>query len=168
MKKQGLDPTDVRILSAVQAHGRLSKTKLAELVNLSPTPCWARLERLRTLGYIKGYHAQLEFDKICDISQVYVTVSLTHHRKSDFERFEKFVMACAEITDCVTTGGGMDYVLKVVTPSLVAFQQVMDDMLAADIGVDRYITHIVTRQVKSSQPDVMRLALGQGGPMRRP
>lgn len=160
MKKHSLDPTDVRILSAVQAHGRLSKTKLAEMVNLSPTPCWARLERLRAAGYIKGYHAQIELEKICDVSQVYVTVSLTHHRKSDFDRFEKFVLSTPEITECVTTGGGMDYVMKVVTSSLSAFQEVMDQMLGADIGVDRYITHIVTRQVKAGQPDVIRLAMG--------
>ena len=47
MSRLGLDRTDIRILSAVQAHGQLSKTRLAELVNLSPTPCWARLTRLK-------------------------------------------------------------------------------------------------------------------------
>ncbi|MGD8841570.1 MAG: Lrp/AsnC family transcriptional regulator, partial [Gammaproteobacteria bacterium] len=46
MKKTRLDAIDIRILSAVQKHGQLSKTKLAEIVNLSPTPCWARLKKL--------------------------------------------------------------------------------------------------------------------------
>jgi len=50
MKKTALDAADIRILSALQRHGQLSKTKLAELVNLSPTPCWARLDRLKSAG----------------------------------------------------------------------------------------------------------------------
>ena len=59
MKKLSLDATDIRILSAVQQHGQLSKTRLAALVNLSATPCWARLDRLKAAGYIRGYHADL-------------------------------------------------------------------------------------------------------------
>ena len=62
MKKTRLDATDVRILSAVQKHGPLSKTKLAELVNLSPTPCWARLDRLKKAGLIRGYRAEIALD----------------------------------------------------------------------------------------------------------
>ena len=52
MSRPGLDATDIRILAAVQQHGQLSKARLAELVNLSPTPCWARLTRLREAGLI--------------------------------------------------------------------------------------------------------------------
>ncbi|SPH20626.1 hypothetical protein ASD8599_01365 [Ascidiaceihabitans donghaensis] len=50
MRKLSLDATDIRILSAVQKYGQLSKTKLAELVKLSPKPCWARLNRLKAAG----------------------------------------------------------------------------------------------------------------------
>ena len=60
MTKPGLDATDIRILSAVQKNGQLSKTRLAEIVNLSPTPCWARLDRLKAAGYIRGYHADVD------------------------------------------------------------------------------------------------------------
>ncbi|MFO8125588.1 Lrp/AsnC family transcriptional regulator, partial [Yoonia sp.] len=91
MKKFGLDATDIRILSAVQQHGQLSKMKLAELVNLSPTPCWARLDRLKAAGYIRGFHAELALERIMDFAQVVVTVSLTNHRKSDFDRFEAYI-----------------------------------------------------------------------------
>ena len=69
MKKLGLDATDIRILSAVQQYGQLSKTRLAEYVNLSPTPCWARLERLKAAGYIRGYHAALALERIIDFTR---------------------------------------------------------------------------------------------------
>ena len=157
MKKLSLDATDIRILSAVQQHGQLSKTKLAALVNLSPTPCWARLDRLKSAGYIRGFHATLALERIVDFTQVVVTLSLTQHRKADFDRFEAFILGLDEVTDCVATGGGMDYVMKTATPSLAAFQGLMDEMLSADLNIDRYITYIATRQVKTARPNLAKL-----------
>ncbi|MBY6066588.1 Lrp/AsnC family transcriptional regulator [Leisingera aquaemixtae] len=162
MDKLSLDATDIRILSAVQKHGQLSKTKLAEIVNLSPTPCWARLAKLKAAGFIRGYHADIALDRVCDFTQVIVTVSLTHHRKSDFERFEGHIRKLEEVTECIATGGGMDYVLKIFTPSLAAFQELMETLLAAELGIDRYMTYIVTRRVKSAQPNLSGLAAGSG------
>ena len=157
MKKLGLDATDIRILSAVQQHGQLSKTRLAELVNLSPTPCWARLDRLKAAGYIRGYHAELALERIIDFTQVVVTVSLGSHRKAEFLRFEDYIMKVDEVIDCIATGGGMDYVMKVATPSLASFQAVMEDMLAAELAIDRYMTYIATRQIKTSRPNLAKL-----------
>lgn len=157
MKKLGLDATDIRILSAVQQHGQMSKTRLAEVVNLSPTPCWARLDRLKAAGYIRGFHAELALERIVDFTQVVVTVSLRTHRKTEFDRFEDYIRKLDEVTDCIATGGGMDYVMKTITPSLAAFQTLMDDMLAEDLSIERYMTYIATRQVKSSQPNLAKL-----------
>ncbi|MCT8328226.1 Lrp/AsnC family transcriptional regulator [Albidovulum sediminis] len=153
-----LDAADIRILCALQQHGQLSKSKLAELVGLSPTPCWARFARLKKAGLICGYHADLALGRIVDVSKVVVTVSLKSHRKLDFDRFEAHVRSLYEVTDCVATGGGMDYVMTVVTTSLSAFQTLMEEMLLAELGVDRYMTYIVTREVKSVQPDLARLS----------
>ena len=157
MKKLSLDATDIRILSAIQKYGQLSKTRLAELVNLSPTPSWARLDRLKAAGYIRGYHATLALERIVDFTEVVVTVSLTHHRKTDFERFEAHIQDLDEVTECVATGGGMDYVMKIAAPSLVAFQSMIEEMLSADLKIDRYMTYIVTRQVKSARPNLEKL-----------
>jgi Lrp/AsnC family transcriptional regulator, regulator of ectoine-degradation genes len=156
-EKQGLDATDIRILSAVQKHGQLSKTKLAEIVNLSPTPCWERLARLKAAGLIRGYRAEIALDRIADFTQVVVTVSLTHHRKSDFNRFEARIRDIDDITRCIATGGGMDYVMTVISPSLSRFQNLMDSLLAAELGIERYMTYIVTREVKSELPNLARL-----------
>ncbi|MBK0401334.1 Lrp/AsnC family transcriptional regulator [Limibaculum sp. M0105] len=159
MKKTALDTTDIRILSALQKHGQLSKSKLAELVVLSPTPCWARLARLKKAGLIRGYHADLALEKIVAVSKVIVTVSLKSHRKADFDRFEGYIHRLDEVVDCVATGGGMDYVMTVVTPNLPAFQRLMDEMLTAELGIDRYMTYITTREVKSARPNLARLVV---------
>ncbi|ASP35612.1 Lrp/AsnC family transcriptional regulator [Labrenzia sp. VG12] len=155
--RTGLDPTDIRILSAVQKHGQLSKAKLAEIVNLSATPCWARLNRLRAEGFIRGYHADIALDRIVDVTRVVVTISLEHHRKSDFERFENHILTEDAIINCVATGGGSDYVMTVVTPSLASFQELMEELLSAELGIDRYMTYFATRLIKAKQPNLAKL-----------
>ncbi|SEO16708.1 transcriptional regulator, AsnC family [Salinihabitans flavidus] len=157
MKRPVLDATDIRILSAVQEHGQLSKTRLAEIVNLSPTPCWSRLDRLKAAGFVRGFHAEIALERVTDFTQLVVTVSLAHHRKPDFERFEAHIRDLDEITHCIATGGGMDYVMTVFVPSLTSFQTLMDGLLLADVGIDRYITYIATRQVKASSPNLAKL-----------
>lgn len=163
MKRFGLDATDIRILCAVQQHGQLSKTRLAEIANISATPCWARLDRLKAAGFIRGYNADIAIERICEVTQVIVTVSLTNHRKADFERFEAFVKGRDEITECIATGGGMDYVLKAFSSNLTSFQALMQAMLDAELGVDRYMTYITTRTVKASRPNLVKLSAKEVG-----
>lgn len=168
MKTVDLDAADLRILSALQSHGQLSKSKLAEIVGLSATPCWARVTRLKKAGLIHGYHADIALSQIiAGLAKVVVTVSLKSHRKSDFERFETHILNTPEVTDCISTGGGMDYVFTVVTTSLSTFQTLMEAMLDAELGIDRYMTYIATRQIKSARPDLGRLVAAQA-PNREP
>lgn len=157
MKGLWLDANDVRILSAVQSHGQLSKGRLSEIVNLSPTACRIRLNRLEAAGFIRGYRADIALDRLGDFTRVIVTVSLANHRKSDFDRFEAHIRGLSEVVECFATGGGMDYVMKVLSPNLQAFQGVMDGLLAADLGIQRYMTYIVTRQIKSEPPALVQL-----------
>lgn len=157
MRKVAIDAADIRILRALQLHGQLSKTKLSEIVNLSPTPCWIRFTRLKEAGLIRGYHADIAIDKIASSTTVVVTVSLEGHRKSNFTRFEDYIARVDEVVECMATGGGMDYVLKVVAPSLSAFQNVMDRLLSEELGIARYMTYIGTREIKSTQLNLSSL-----------
>lgn len=152
-----LDAIDIKILSAVQQYGQLSKGKLAELVDLSPTPCWVRLGKLKDAGLIRHYRADISLSRLIDLTQAIVTVSLTQHRKTDFDRFEQQIRLRSEITECIATGGGVDYVLKVYCANMAKFQQLMDSLLEAEIGIERYMTYIVTREIKSEPPDLAEL-----------
>ena len=158
MKKMALDATDIRILSVIQQQGHLSKSNLAELVHLSPTPCWARLNKLKMAGLIRGYHADIALNLIGDVTKVIVTLKLTSHRNSDFQRFESYIGKLDQVVDCIATGGGTDYVIKVVTSSLTEFQNIMERLLNAELGIGHYMTYIVTREIKSSQPNLKLLA----------
>jgi len=143
-----LDDIDLRILAAVQQNGRITKLRLAELAGLSPTPCWLRLRKLEQAGLIQGYHARLAPRRIAPIATIIVEVTLANHRQSDFDRFEQSIAATPEITACWSVGGGVDYFLKVMTRDIDAYQRLIDGMLTANIGIDRYFTYIVTRSVK--------------------
>lgn len=162
MKKAILDAVDIRILSTVQQHGQISKARLSELVNLSATPCWLRLEKLKKAGYITGYRGEIAIDKVINLTKVFVTISLKTHHRADFQRFESCIQTIDEIEECCATGGGSDYVLKVVTTSLQKFQNVMDDLLNKEIGIDRYIIYMVTRDVKSKPISLSKLLEDKG------
>jgi len=157
MKNISLDATDIRILNALQNYGNLRKSKLAEAVNLSPTPCWVRLNKLKKSGLIKGYSANIALDQIIDITSVIVTISLSHHRKSDFEKFENYIKNISEITECIATGGGTDYIMKVITSNLSKFQELMNELISDDLKIDKYMTYIITKNIKSSHPNLTKL-----------
>lgn len=150
MRSPKLDAIDLKILAALQREGRMTKTALAEAVNLSPTPCWERLRRLEQAGIIAGYHARISLEMLTPATIVLVEVTLKRHRHADFVRFESAVREIPEIVACYATGGGIDYMLKVVARDVDSYQRLIDRLLIDDIGIDRYFTYIVTKPVKES------------------
>ena len=152
MSEIKLDAIDMRILAAVEEHGRMSKTALAEKVNLSATPCWTRLTRLEKAGIIKGYHAEVAIELIAKMTTVILEVSLKRHRYEDFEAFEKRINELDEVVECIATGGGRDYIMKLVVESIDEYQNLVDALLLENLGIDRYFTYIVTREIKSKKP----------------
>lgn len=143
-----LDAIDLRILSAVQRNGRITKQALASEAGLSASPCWTRLRRLTEAGIISGYHARIAPQRVAPFVRVMMEVTLTSHRQADFQRFEQAVGHVAEITDCWAVGGGIDYFLTVLTPDIDSYQRLVDRLLAMDIGIDRYFTYVITKMVK--------------------
>jgi Lrp/AsnC family transcriptional regulator of ectoine degradation len=143
-----LDATDLKILDAIQRDGRITKLKLAEQVGLSPTPCWMRLAKLEKAGIVTGYHARIAVRAIAPVTSVLVEVTLANHRQADFDRFERVVRDVPEIVACWSVGGGVDYLLKVMTRDIDDYQRLIDSLLEREIGIDRYFTYIVTRTVK--------------------
>ncbi len=113
---------------------------------------------MKAAGYIRGYHADIELSRLADFAQVIVTVSLSRHRKADFDRFEAYINGRDEIVDCIATGGGVDYIMKVISSSLTEFQNFVEDLHTEDLGIDRYMTHFATRQVKTALPNISKLA----------
>jgi Lrp/AsnC family transcriptional regulator, regulator of ectoine-degradation genes len=147
-----LDKIDLKILAALQRDGRITKIRLAEAVNLSPTACWERLSRLEKSGVITGYTARINTDKLARRTAVLVEIMLRSHQQSDFDRFEEAILKEPAIVSCDATGGGVDYILKIVSEDIDAYQRLIDKLLRLDLGIERYFTYVITKNVKTSDP----------------
>lgn len=149
MEHLKLDAIDLKILTELQANGQLSKVKLAEAIGLSVSPCWERVKKLEKTGIIKGYRAVIDVNKVVRHATILVEVTLKQHRSEDFQRFERAIAEMPEVVECYAIGGGADYVMKIMAPDIDRYQRMIDDMLVSDIGIDRYFTYIVTKNVKN-------------------
>lgn len=156
-----LDKIDIRILSTLQREGRITKVALAERVKLSPTPCWERLKRLEDAGLIAGYHARLSLRNVARFTTIFTQLTLHRHRQEDFSRFERAVMHVPEIVECWAVGGGIDYMLKLVTHDIDSYQTIIGELLDQPIGIDTYFTYIVTKPVKQDAPLPVEVLLGK-------
>jgi len=163
-----LDAYDVRILAALQRHGRITKLALAEEIGLSPSPCWERMRRLEKHGLIRGYHADIDLERLLHTATILVEVTLRSHQARDFERFEHAVMDVPEVVECYSTGGGIDYLLRVVALDIDHYQRIIDALLLAEVGIDRYFTYIVTKQVKAARETPLVHLLQKAGDPRAP
>lgn len=145
-----LDDRDLKILSILQREGRIPKAALAERVNLTPTPCWERLKRLEDAGIIESYGARISLRAFGPLTIVFVQIELDSHQAEDFSRFEAAIAQIDRVIECWAVGGGIDYMLKVISRDLEDYQKLIEDLLASRIGVRRYYSYVVTAPVKDT------------------
>ncbi|TXR50578.1 Lrp/AsnC family transcriptional regulator [Phyllobacterium endophyticum] len=157
-----LDAIDIKILSLLQHDGRITKAALAEAVGLSPSACFERLNRLEKKKVITSYHAKVNIGAIRNIQTFFTEILIKTHRSSEFSIFENYIANIDEIVECYALGGGVDYLLKIVTPDVDIYQVLIDNILDANVGVDRYFTYIVTKPVKMMMQLPIAALLGKG------
>ncbi|MEF2549438.1 Lrp/AsnC family transcriptional regulator [Aurantimonas sp. E1-2-R+4] len=145
-----LDDRDIKILTILQKEGRIPKAALAERVNLSPTPCWERLNRLEEAGIIEGYAASIAESTYGPLTVLFVMIEIESHRKEDFAQFETAIASVPEIVECWSISGGFDYLCKFVTRDLASYQAIVDKILADHIGVRRYFTYPAMTSIKKT------------------
>lgn len=145
-----LDRIDRRILKLLQEDGRASVTEIARQVNLSVTPCLARVRRLETGGFIRGYFAQLDPERLGLSLQAYVTVSLNRTTPDVFERFREAMYRFDEVIECQMVGGGFDYLVKVRVRDMKMFRKFLGECMTAECGVQQTHTYFVMEQIKST------------------
>ncbi|MDN7133023.1 Lrp/AsnC family transcriptional regulator [Vreelandella profundi] len=143
-----LDRFDLKILDILSRDGRITKSKLAEAINLSISPCWERVKRLEKAGIIEGYSARINSEVQGPRNPVWVQIELKQHNAESFARFEALVMETPDVTECVAVGGGVDYLVKFEARTIDSYQRLMDKWLVSEAGIERYFTYIVTKTVK--------------------
>jgi len=158
-----LDRIDLKILAQLQKSGRITNVELADAVGLSPSPCLTRVKRLEQSGYIVGYGAQVNLQKLGEFITVFTEVTLEDHRSSDFVRFESKIRTIDEIMECHLVSGGYDYLLKFVTPGVGHYQSLIENLLEGNLGIEKYFSYIVIKSpfVKTYYP--MQKLFGEKG-----
>ena len=145
-----LDERDIQILVILQEEGRITKTALAEKLNLSLTPSWDRLQRLEEAGIIKSYGARLSSSFLDNFHLVITEVELESHKQGQFARFEEAILGFDEVLSCWSVGGGLDYILKVLVKDVNDYQEFIKRVLKADIGMRRYFSYAVLNKIKDT------------------
>jgi len=142
-----LDATDRRILSALQKSGRMSNADLSDKVNLSPSACHRRVQRLEADGYISGYVALLNARKMAVPTTVFVEITLQGQADEVLEAFEKAVSRIPDVLECHLMAGSADYILKVVAENTEDFARIHRQYLARLPGVSQMQSSFALRTV---------------------
>ena len=143
-----LDATDQRILTLLQQDARMSNVELAKAVNLSPSPCLARVRALEERGYISGYVTLLDAQRLGLQVSVFIQVRLERQIETALERFENAMIERPEVMECYLMTGNADYLLRVVVPNLPALQEFIVNTLSRVPGVGNIQSSIALKHVK--------------------
>lgn len=128
-KTEMLDAVDMEILRALQKNARLTTKELAAMVNLSTTPVFERVKRLEQRGYVKGYVAVLDAEKLGRGFVVFCSVKMRRIGREIAEDFARVVRSIPEVTECYNISGSYDYLLKIHAPNMKYYQEFVLNIL---------------------------------------
>lgn len=144
---QDLDATDRRILTVLQREGRITNAELSERVNLSPSACHRRTQRLEEEGYIAAFVALLEPRKLGRNTTVFVEITLEGQAEELLDAFEKEVARIPDILECHLMAGSADYLLKMMVEDTEDFARIHRQFLSRLPGVRQMQSSFALRTV---------------------
>ena len=143
-----LSPIDIKILALLQQDASLTAAEIAEQVNLSPSPCWRRINRLEREGYIEKKVALLNAEKLGLGLVVFSRISLEKNDEKTLHDFEQRVRRFPEVIECYTVTGSADYFLKIVTRDIKHYDRFLRRHLIQIPLVRDVSSNVAVTQVK--------------------
>lgn len=147
-----MDTIDRKILALLQSEGRLTITELAAQIGLSVSPCHRRLRELERSGTISGYRAIVDPEAIGLRFQALVFVTMHQEDRETLLSFERAVTEIPQVVQAQRLFGDPDYLLRILTEDLGAYQRLEDDVLSALPGVQRLNSTLVMKQIVDYRP----------------
>ncbi len=148
MNSDQIDRIDRNILTALSRDGRQSMAELATHVGLSKTPVQARVKRLERDGYIRGYAAIIDRERMGEGHVAFVQVKLSDTRSAALDTFNRAVLAVPEIEQCHMMAASFDYLLKVRTRDIAAYRRVLGERISGLPHVAQTSTFVAMETVK--------------------
>lgn len=142
-----MDLIDKKIIALLQEDGRMSLTDLAEKVQLSLSPCHRRVRELESTGVISGYHARVDAAALGLGFEAIAFVTLHQEDRSTVTKFEEAVAEIPNILHAERLFGDPDYLFRIVTADLAAYQRLYDERLGALPGVQKISSTLVMKTI---------------------
>jgi Lrp/AsnC family transcriptional regulator len=145
-----LDRTDLAILTWLQRDASASVGEIAEHVGLSQSPCWRRIQRLESDGFIRERVALLDRKRLGLNLEVFVQVRFSRDNAETLAQFESAIRAAPEVLECFMLMGDIDFLLRVVTRDVDSYERFLRQTLAPIPGVRAINSTIALTTVKST------------------
>jgi DNA-binding Lrp family transcriptional regulator len=142
------DTLDWKILKELQRDGRITNVELAGRIGLSPPPTLRRVQALEQSGYITGYRALLDRERLGYEVEMIVLVGLKSQATTEIAEFERRIKGWPVVRECYAVQGMADFILKCVARDLLALQSFVLGALSKAPNVDSVKTSLVLRTAK--------------------
>ena len=143
-----LDAIDIKILNLLQENAKLTNVELAARVNLSPSPCLARVRALEPAGIVSRHVTLLDPLKIGLGLSVFIQVGMERQAERDLEKFQAAIISYAEVMECYLMTGDFDYLIRVVVADMPALERFIVDKLTKIPGIANIKSSFALKQVK--------------------
>jgi Lrp/AsnC family transcriptional regulator len=150
MNADTLDAFDTQILSLLQENASLSAAEVGARIGLSQSPCWRRINRLERDGYLKSRVALLDRHRLGLDVLVFALVKLNAHGRRSLPEFAEAIRTRAEVQECFTIMGDMDFLLRIVVPDIQAYERFFFETLSQLPGVQEVHSNIAMSEMKST------------------
>ena len=143
-----LDQTDRRILDLLQTEPGINASEIGEKIGLSQSAVWRRIQSLREDGVIREQPVKLDREKVGLNTMVFAHVKLTSHGRSNLADFSEAVRKYPEVLDCYVLLGNVDFLLRIVTADIKAYEQFFFEKLSQLPGIQEVNSSIVLSDIK--------------------
>ena len=154
MPDNALSRIDLNILKNLKQDGRLSSVELARRVGLTTTPCKERVKRLERDGYILGYHAQLNPEKLGRGLVVFVQITLQRTAGNAFKDFTDAIRAIPEVEECHLVAGNFDYLIKARVRDMSDYRAFLGGSLMQLPGVQESTSYPVMEALPTASTEL--------------
>jgi Lrp/AsnC family transcriptional regulator len=148
MHPVALDHTDRRILEWLQKEPGINASELGERIGLSQSAVWRRIQSLRDEGVIHEQPVKIDREKVGLNTMVFAHVKLTSHGRSNLADFSAAVREYPEVLDCYVVLGNVDFLLRIVTEDIKAYEQFFFEKLSQLPGIQEVNSSIVLSDIK--------------------
>jgi Lrp/AsnC family transcriptional regulator len=143
-----IDHTDRRILELLQKEPGINAAELGERIGLSQSAVWRRMQTLREQGVIVDQPVKIDREKVGLNTMVFAHVKLTSHGRSNLAEFSEAVREFPEVLDCYVMLGNVDFLLRIVTEDIKAYEQFFFEKLSQLPGIQEVNSSIVLSDIK--------------------